>query len=66
MLTPSTPLAYQNFVSRTFAPFRVDKFDVRTGQRDFCSGNDSRQLTKKKQVRAASSGLPHIWSTLAA
>jgi len=44
LLTPSTPFAYPQVVSRRFAYFRVVRFDVSAGQRHFCSGFDSRQL----------------------
>jgi hypothetical protein len=44
VLTPSTPFAYPQVVSRHFAYFRVVRFDVSAGQHDFCAGFDSRQL----------------------
>ena len=44
MLTPSTPLAYPQVVSRSFALFRVVNFSVLAGRATFCSGFDSRQL----------------------
>ena len=45
---PSTPFAYSQVVSRTFASFRVVKSRVSAGQRDFSSGFDSRQLHEQK------------------
>jgi len=44
MLTPSTPAAYPQVVSRRFAHFRVVKFGVSAGQLDFWDWFDSRQL----------------------
>jgi hypothetical protein len=44
VLMPSTPPAYPHVVLRTFASFRVVKFDISPGQHDFCNGFDSRQL----------------------
>ena len=49
----STPFAYPQVVLRTFASFRVLKFSVSTGQRDFYSGFDSRQLHKEEESAAA-------------
>src|SRR5271156_3511866 len=45
---PSTPLAYAQVVSRTFASFRVARSSVSAGQRDFCAGFDSQQLHWKR------------------
>ena len=45
---PSTPFAYPQVVSRTFASFRVVKSSVSAGQRDFCAGFDSRQLHRRR------------------
>jgi hypothetical protein len=47
MLMASTPFAYPQVVSRTFASFRVDKFSVSAGHKDFSSGFDSRQLHQR-------------------
>jgi hypothetical protein len=44
---PSTPFAYPQVVSRTFASFRVAKFSVSAGHGDFCDGFDSRQLHRE-------------------
>jgi hypothetical protein len=41
---PSTPFPSPQVVSRTFASFRVVNIRVSAGQRDFCTGFDSRQL----------------------
>jgi hypothetical protein len=41
---PSTPFAYPQVVSRTFASFRVLEFDFSAAQRDFRAWFDSRQL----------------------
>ncbi len=47
VLMSSTPLAYPQVISCTFASFRVPKFGVLAGQFDFCAGFDSRQLHQK-------------------
>jgi hypothetical protein len=47
LLTASTPFAYPQVVSCTFALFRVLKSSVSAGQADFWSGFDSRQLHHK-------------------
>jgi len=44
VLMSSTPFAYPQVVSRTFASFRVAIFSVSAAQRDFWRGFDSRQL----------------------
>jgi hypothetical protein len=44
MLMPSTPFAYPQVVSRTFASFRVVNLGVSAGQLDFCGGFDPRHL----------------------
>jgi hypothetical protein len=44
VLMSSTPLAYPQVVSRIFASFRVANIGIPAGERDFCSGFDSRQL----------------------
>jgi len=44
LLTLSTPFAYPQVVSRTFALFRVVNLSVSAGHSDFCTGFDSRQL----------------------
>src|ERR1700759_3100732 len=44
VLTPSTPFAYPQVVSRAFASFRVVKSSAYAGQRHSCSEFDSRQL----------------------
>jgi hypothetical protein len=43
---PSTPFAYPQVISRTFASFDVPKFRISADQRDFCGRFDSRQLHK--------------------
>ena len=48
LLTPSTPFAYSQVVSRCFALFRVVRFSVSAGHGDFCSLFDSRQLHRKR------------------
>jgi hypothetical protein len=53
VLTPSTPLAYPQVVSRSFALFRVVNFSVLAGKTTFCSGFDSRQLHHKGRRNAA-------------
>jgi hypothetical protein len=40
VLTPSTPLAYPQVVSCSFALFRVVNFSVLAGKATFCSGFD--------------------------
>jgi hypothetical protein len=45
-LMPSTPFPSPQVVSRTFASFRVVNIRVSAGQRDFCTGFDSRRLHK--------------------
>jgi hypothetical protein len=57
VLTPSTPLAYPQVVSRSFALFRVVKFSVLARKATFCSGFDSRQLHQKGRRNAALSTL---------
>jgi hypothetical protein len=52
VLTPSTPPAYPQVISRTFASFRALKLSVSAAQRDFCSGFDSRQLHRTRTVFA--------------
>jgi hypothetical protein len=47
MLTPSTPFASPQVVSRTFACFRVVKFCISAGHANFWSGFDSRQLHRE-------------------
>ena len=49
MLMPSTPLAYPQVISRTFASFRVVKYGVSAGQRHSRAGFDSRQLHREGQ-----------------
>src|SRR6476620_5252707 len=58
---PSTPDAYPQVISRTFALFRVLKFDVSAGQQDFWAGIDSRQLHRKQQFRGCKSR-PELFS----
>jgi hypothetical protein len=41
---PSTPGAFPQVVSRSFASFRAINFDVSAAQRMFRDGFDSRQL----------------------
>src|SRR5277367_3968455 len=48
---PSTPAAYPQVVSRTFASFRVPKFGVLAGHGHFCAGFDSRQLHRNTGER---------------
>jgi hypothetical protein len=47
MLMPSTPPAYLQVISRTFASFRVVKFSVSAVHSHFCNGFDSRHLHNK-------------------
>jgi hypothetical protein len=62
VLTPSTPLAYAQVVSRSFAFFRVPRSDISAAQRDFCAGFDSRQAPPEKgRIDAA---LSRVCSTL--
>jgi hypothetical protein len=69
LLTPSTPFAYPQVVSRCFASFRVAKSSVSAAHSDFCSGFDSRQLHQTcrhfladayghQQVRSRSARMP--------
>ena len=51
-LMSSTPFAYSQVISRTFASFRVVNSSVSAGQRDCCSGFDSRQLHRTRTVFA--------------
>jgi hypothetical protein len=44
LLTPSILFAYPQVISRCFASFRVAKFSIFAGQRDFRSLFDSRQI----------------------
>ncbi len=53
VLTPSTPFAYPQVVSRTLASFRAVRFRVSAGQCDFSSGFDSRQLHLGGRSKAA-------------
>jgi hypothetical protein len=53
---PSTPSAYPQVVSRSFASFRVADSAVSAVQHDFCAWFDSRQLHKRKLVKAKSLG----------
>ena len=48
VLMPSTPFAYSQVVSRTFASFRVVDGSISSGHRNFWSGFDSRQLHHKR------------------
>lgn len=47
VLTPSTPFAYSQVLSRTLASFRVLKLSVCADHQHFRSGFDSRQLHRK-------------------
>jgi hypothetical protein len=49
VLMSSTAFAYPQVVSRRFTYFRVARSDVSAGQRDFCSGFDSRQLHQTRR-----------------
>jgi hypothetical protein len=44
LLMSSTPSAYPQVGWRRLASFRIMKFSIYAGQRDFCDGFDSRQL----------------------
>ena len=50
-LMPSTPFAYPQVVSSTFASFRVGKSGISAGQIIFCVGFDSRQLHKERPIQ---------------
>jgi hypothetical protein len=64
VLTPSTPFAYPQVASRTFASFRVVHSGISAGQRDFCNGFDSRQLhNRRAQVRERFPSLGPFTST---